>query len=175
MPLHYEGLSLALDEMQKRRPPNDEWVEAPENELIAPLAATCFSRSLLTFDDNSATALDLKDEENNTIVEFLSSLHPGDQEQALPTMEPASKGESDEEEYKEEFENKGTSYCNVRCFDRQSITGAAPPKDPSLRHLARAKKSDHSGIQEIMSIATFTQTDHILDILARTHENFILC
>ena len=103
-----------------------------------------------------------------------STLQPGDQEHALLTMEPASEGESDEEECKEEFKNKRTSYYKVRCFDQQSITGATSPKDPSLWHLAPAKKSYHSGIQEIMSITKTTQTDQILDFLAKIHENSVL-
>ena len=57
-----------------QRPANDSWADAPGNERIAPLAAACFSRSLLTQNDNSATAIDLKDEENSIIGGLLASL-----------------------------------------------------------------------------------------------------
>ena len=63
-PCTMREFQLALMKARKEnRSMFDSWENASPQEKIAPLAATCFSRSLITFSHNSATALDFKNEE----------------------------------------------------------------------------------------------------------------
>ena len=112
---------------------NITWSQVPENEKIAPLAAICFTRSLATLIDTSATALDYHHDENHV----KGGLNVAIISKGEESLDPSSKGESDGDEYRAILEaSSAGSYYNLRIQDRQHITGATSP--PELENIKEA-------------------------------------
>ena len=146
------------------------WSVAAEGENIAPLAAICFIRSLITFCDTSATALDYhKDTPHGNDGINVAILSKGE-----ISLEPAEDGESDEEEYRANLEASSTgSYDNLRLQDRQFITGATSPLELENIEAASAPPNTKRVVKEILALKDVPFNQVMLDKLTGLDESAI--
>ena len=111
--------------MARRKQSRDmlrDWSSKPLEELMVPLAALCFTRLLLTFNDTSATALSYQERlQNRTVGSALNSLQ-NNQDPTTLSDEPAPEGESDDEETQQTFYGE---YARQRALNRKAVVGAS--------------------------------------------------
>ena len=146
---------------------NLTWSVAPEGEEIAPLAALCFIRSLITFGDTSATVLDYqKDTPQSNAGINVPILSKGED-----SLEPAEDGASDEEEYLVNLEASSLgSYYNQRLQDRQFLTGATSPLELQNVKEATAPPNTKRVVKEILSLKDVPFTQVMVDKLTEFDE-----
>ena len=127
-------------------------------------------KSLLTFEDNSVTALDYEERSQNSIVG--SPLLSSSSTQSPQTLseEPAPEGDSDDVAVKQSFYNNNNGYFSFRHYDRQGITGASAPSSSSRTGPTFAERCRKSGICELFSACQITQPEEMLNIICKHTE-----
>ena len=128
-------------------------------------------RSLVSLCDTSATALDYHQVSNHA----KGGLNVAKISKGEESLDPASDGESDGDEYRATLEASSPgSYYNLRIQDRQHITGATSPLELENLQEAAAPSTAIRVVREILALKDVPKDHELLDRLADLDESISL-